>query len=238
MSQSVWQLSCQENYKWLDGKERDTDSVPFPCVPFVFNSKSSSNGTMNTSFIQDISEVTVKQRRTWTYSPYCSKISNSNQWAFTLLWRDGRCQANSLQCNHSPEREEWAEHLESNWFLQSTTTQSERPYIWVVSSLRDLQTLCCNGVCQWQWRNTWFCEQFIVIEITCFLWLLTTLPSAEHLEQTLSIQIGSDTNYTGTNEMLKPAIPAWQNLSQTKLKTFFHLQHLTCSVCSSRIGPV
>lgn len=128
---------------WMEKKERETDSVPFPLVPFVFNSKSSSNSTMNTSFMQEISEVTVNQRGTWTYSPYCSKISNSNQWAFTLLWRDGRrCQANSLQCNHSPEREQWAEHLESNWFLQSTTTQSERPYIWVVSSLHDLQTLC------------------------------------------------------------------------------------------------
>lgn len=46
MSQSVWQLSCRENYKWLYGKERDTNSVIFLFVFSVFNSKSSSSSTM------------------------------------------------------------------------------------------------------------------------------------------------------------------------------------------------
>lgn len=46
MSQSVWQLSCRENYKWLYGKERHINSAIFLLVPFMFNSKSSSRSTM------------------------------------------------------------------------------------------------------------------------------------------------------------------------------------------------
>lgn len=158
--------------------------------------------------------------------------------SFTLLWGDGWTrQESSLERNCGLEQ--WAHSCgkqlvstKQHWAEWETLLLGWQYYTWFID------TLCCNDVCQWQRRNTWFSKQFIVIEITCFLWLLTTLPSAKHLEKALSIQIGSDTNYTGTKEMLKPAIPAWQNLSQTKLKIIFHWRHLTCFVCSSKIGSM
>lgn len=103
--------------------------------------KAAATVLWNASFIQEISKVTLKQKGTWTYSPYSSKITTSI--SFTLLWRDRRTfKENSLQSNCSPEHE----HLESYWILQRSTSQSERPFIWADSSLPDIQTLCYNDI--------------------------------------------------------------------------------------------
>lgn len=140
MSQNVWQLSCRDNYKWLYGKERDTNSVIFLFVFFMFISKSSSSTTMkyflHTRNFQNSSEI---QRGL--------NVKSLQQQGLLFFSRSLPCSEGMAECaRKAPQNVTVAlsnelTRLESSWFFQSSAGQSGRLCSWVDSSLPDSQIL-------------------------------------------------------------------------------------------------
>lgn len=124
MSQSVWQLSCQENYKRFHTKEGDANSVSIPFISFIFNSKSSSKNTLK-HFIQENFKVVMKRRGPWTCSPDSGKICSPSERTLPALKGQQKVPAPSSLCDLSSDHRQGGEWLGCSWFHKEAQPNSE-----------------------------------------------------------------------------------------------------------------